>query len=352
MKYAKIIGLVVVLLAATAWAVVTLSQNKAAIDKEAQIVEIKDVPVNTAAVKTTELNENLSMVGTVIPNAEVTVASEVMGRVKAIFFNSGDTKSTGSALVQVDDDMRQNTLQIAQINLEKAKTDLDRYQALLQDKAVTEVQAEAYTHAYKLAEAQLTNAKLQLQDARIYMPIGGTIIAKRVEIGSMLNPGTPIADVVDVSRLKVKVGVAEADVFKLKTGERVSVTTAVYPGQVYNGTVRMISPKGDESHNYPVEIELSNNSSKPLKAGMFCKVEFGSIKGRTMLTIDRNALIGSTKNPQVFVVEAGKALLKSVTVGEETDGQIEVLQGLTQGENVVISGQINLKNGSNVKVVN
>lgn len=352
MKYVKIAGLVLVLVLAAVWAGFTLTQNKQVIDNEAKIVPTTDIPVNVASVKTTELNENLSLVGTVVPYAEVTVASEIMGKVKAVYFNNGDTKSTGAALVQIDDDMRQNGLQIAQINYDKAKADYERYTALLQDKAITEVQAEAYTHAYKLAEAQLSNAKLQVQDTKIYMPINGTITSKKVEIGSMLSPGTPIADVVDVSRLKVKVSIAEADVFKLRVGESVKVTTSVYPGQVYSGQIRMISPKGDESHSYPIEIELNNSSSKPLRAGMFCKAEFGSVKGRTMLSIDRNALIGSAKNPQVFVVEGGKALLKSVTVGEEANGQIEILQGLTQGESVVISGQINLKNGSSVRVNN
>jgi RND family efflux transporter MFP subunit len=161
-----------------------------------------------------------------------------------------------------------------------------------------------------------------------------------------------VANVVDIAKLKVKVNVAEKDVFKLKVGEEVEVTTDVYPNVKFKGVIASISAKGDEAHTYPVEITLNNSKEYPLKAGMFGRVHFTSLGERQTLAIPREALLGSVRSARVFVAENGVARLRPITVGQEVGKMLEVLEGLQEGELVIVSGQNNLRDGYAINVIN
>ncbi|MEN9828182.1 MAG: hypothetical protein RJA11_798, partial [Bacteroidota bacterium] len=155
-----------------------------------------------------------------------------------------------------------------------------------------------------------------------------------------------------ISTLKVKVNVSEKDAFALKNGDKVIIRTDVYTGIEFPGTVSAIAPKADEAHTYPVEIRMSNSKQYPLKAGMFGRVSFTSIKKADALIIPRSALIGSIKNPKVFVVTDGKAELRDVQAGADAGTKLEIISGLQAGETIVTNGQNNLRPGSKVTIIN
>lgn len=344
---------IIVFLGVTAigWIGYTLANNKATIDEKAKIVPASAVPVVVVSVKTATFNEALSVIGTIAANSEVRVVSETQGRAKRVNFALGDSKSAGNVLVQVDDELKQANYETSKANYEKTKVDLARYEALLKENAATDIQVENARYAFKVSESQYITARRQLTDTRITTPVGGTITTKEVEVGSMVQPGMVIANIVDVSRLKVKVNMAERDVFKLKENQKVTITTDVYPLEKFTGTISVINVKGDEGHTYPVEIALQNNAKNPLKAGMFARVHFDGISSRPMLSIPRETLIGSAKEPQVYVVNSNnKAELRNIVLGAESESSLEVLQGLKEGEQVVISGHINLRDGAAVQV--
>jgi RND family efflux transporter MFP subunit len=332
------------------WMGYTLANNKASIDEKAKILPAPAVPVVVVKAQTSTFAEQLSVIGTIAANSEVKVVSETQGRAKKVNFLLGDQKSAGAVLVQVDDELRRANYESVKANYEKAKIDLERYEALFKEKAATDVQVESFRFAFKVAESQYIVARRQLNDTRISTPVAGTVTSKDVEVGSMIQPGTVIANIVDVSRLKVKVNVAERDVFKLKENQKVTITTDVYPGEKFTGTISVINVKGDEAHTYPVEIALQNNRKSPLKAGMFARVNFDGISTRPMLSIPREALIGSAKEPQVYVINGNKAVLRNIVVGTETEKALEVIEGLKEGEQVVLSGHINLRDGVAVQI--
>jgi hypothetical protein len=110
----------------------------------------------------------------------------------------------------------------------------------------------------------------------------------------------------------------------------------------------MIGVEGDAAHNYPIEITVQNHSTNPLKAGMYGSIaESNQLKGQT-LAVPRQAIMGSTKEPQVYVIENGKSILKNVTIGVTTNEYYEITKGLKSGDIVIINGQINLQNGTPV----
>lgn len=341
----------IIIIAVICLIVFILLGNKAKIEEKiAKNVSLMPT-VSVVQVGRQEISENLSVIGTVTANLDVMVISETVGKVTAVKADVGDHVEAGSVLVVVDDELKLAGFKAAEVNYEKAKKDLERYEALNKSKAVTDNEIEAARLGCKGAEAQYLVARRQYNDTRISSPIAGIVTSRLVDRGSMVQPGMPIANVVDISKLKVAVNVAEKDVFKLKPGDPVTVTTDIYPGVTFTGQIRNISSKGDESHMYRVEIGMENSAQNPLKAGMFARLVFpGGVKKNT-LAIPRESLLGSRRNPQVFVVQNGSAKLRDITPGDEIGPYLEVVGGLSEGETVVVNGQNNLVDGVAVNTV-
>lgn len=342
----------ILLIAFILGAVITvLLHNKATSASTARNDKMTTFPVSAATAGKEKMEESLSMVGTIVGNNDVAIVSETQGRVVSVYAKIGDYVPAGSPIVQVDDEVKQSNFKAAEATYEKAKKDLLRNEELFKDGTITELQMEASRLAYVGAENQYIVAKRQLNDTRIKTPIDGMVTARTVDMGVMIQPGMTIANVVDISKLKVKLNVAENDAFKLKAGDKVEITTEVYPGLTFAGKIESVSSKGDEAHTYPVEMSLANSRENPLKAGMFCRVNFVSVQSIETIVIPREALIGSIKEPKVYVIEDGIAKQRSVVVGKEAGTKLQILQGLKDGEKIVVAGHNNLKDDVPVTIM-
>jgi RND family efflux transporter MFP subunit len=184
----------------------------------------------------------------------------------------------------------------------------------------------------------------------ITAPISGLITMRPVNVGDIVAPGTVVANIVDISQLKIRVNVAEQDAFKLKAGDPAVITTDVYPAVKFNGRIKSISAKGDESHTFTVETMIGFQKEHPLKAGMFGRVSFNQESKAEVLTVPREAIIGSIKNPQVYVVENGIAKMHNIIIEEGSSSNPVVLQGLNPGDQVVVNGQDNLEDNAQVTI--
>ncbi len=352
MKQWKVIVSVIVILVIIV-AVLFMNKRKMAATTAGGIKDVYYVSVDKVAKK--DLSETLSLVGNITANNDVNIISETAGKITAVFTKVGDYKQAGSVLFQVDDELKKAAFMSAEANYEKAKKDYERFKTLYQQKSVSDSQLDQAKLGAAMAEAQYTVAKRQLEDTQIKTPISGYVSARYVDIGSMVQgapQATLVANIVDISRLKVKLNLAERDAFLIKVGDQVKVTVDVYPGVTFEGRIESISSKGDEAHTYPVEISINNERAHPLKASMFARVEFTSLKNRETIVIPRESLVGSVKEPQVFVVENGIAKLRSLTVGNQSGIYIQVLQGLMEGETIVVNGQNNLVDNLKVEILN
>lgn len=348
----KRIKLIIVLVIVVGAVIAILMNNKSKLEARSKTDRLESYPVTLAPVEIKQIGNTLEMVGTISGNNDVAVVSEASGKVINVYAKVGDYKSAGSVLFQLDDELKLAAYKTAEVNYDKAKKDFERFDALYKGKSVTDAQYEGSKLAYQSAEANYIVAKREYEDAKVKTPISGVVTSRIMDIGSYVNKGTMVANVVDISRLKVKLNVAEKDVFKLKTGDKVDITTDVYPGAVFSGNISTISSKGDEAHTYPIEITFQNTRENPLKAGMFGKVSFASIKPEESIVIPREALVGSIKNPKVFTVENGIAKLKDIVIGTISEDYLEVHSGLSTGEMVVVNGQNNLRDNDKVLVRN
>ncbi|HRP88753.1 MAG TPA: efflux RND transporter periplasmic adaptor subunit [Edaphocola sp.] len=352
MKRKSIVPIIVVLAVAglIGW---RLSANKQKIDekKKPKAEKIVDLPVTVATIKKEMVNEDLIKIGTLIPNRQADITAVTPGKLIAINFNLGSYVSQGATVAQVDN--RQQKISLEQATIAKNKYDKDfvRFKNLLEGEAATESNFQDVKLQRDNAGYQIELLKKQIADASIKAPISGQIVSKMKEPGEYINPGAPIGTIVDISILKANVMVNEIDAYGLKLGDKVTLSTSIYPGVALSGTISFISNQGDATHNYPVEITLHNSKSYPLKAGTTVNVSFNKRSGGMMMTVPRAAFVDGIKNPKVYVVENGLAKLRTIVVGQEIGNSVQVIEGLNDGDQVITNGLINLRDGSKVKIV-
>jgi RND family efflux transporter MFP subunit len=346
----KIIVIIAAIVVA-AGIIFALLNNKAKIQtKINQHVEIKPT-VSVATVKLQQVSQSLAMTGTILANNDVMIISETVGKVTAVKVDVGARVQAGDVLVQVDDELKLAAFRTAEVNYEKAKKDLQRYEALFKSGSITDTEIEGARLAQKAAEAQYVAARRQYTDTRITSPISGLVTSRLVDIGHMVQPGMQVANVVDINTLKINLNVAEKDVFQLQTGMAVEIRSDIYPETVFTGRIHTISAKSEEAHTYRVQVTLANSGAQPLKAGMFARVTFPLPSAASTLMIPRDALIGSRKDPQVYVIKNNVASLRTIVLGGENGLFVAVLGHLQAGEQVVVSGQSNINDGQTVNVV-
>tara|TARA_R110002124_G_scaffold61052_1_gene167338 strand:- start:118 stop:1185 length:1068 start_codon:yes stop_codon:yes gene_type:complete len=354
MKKNLTIGLVII--AALALIAFILMKNKEANEEKIAIVAEKNasVSVKVASVKTEEVTLDFVANGNFEPKQELSFSAEKSGKIITVLAKEGDRVSVGQTLAIMRGDAININAQAAEAGYLNAKSDYNRFENAFKTGGVTKQQLDQAKVALTNADANYRQAKLNVGDTRIKAPISGIINKRFIEPGSMLTamPATQLFEIVNVNTLKLTVNVNESQVATLKTGTAVTVTSSVYPNQEFKGKITFIAAKSDSSLNFPVEIEISNNVNNDLKAGMYGTAVFKSAQQKqTMTVIPRNAFVGSVSSNQVFVVENGKAVLKTVTAGRILGDKVEILSGLSDGENVITTGQINLQNGNTVEII-
>jgi membrane fusion protein (multidrug efflux system) len=350
MKRKYIIGAIVIVLVGLI--VFKLIANKKTLDAKQQpsrdtVVRIP-VKVATAQEKVQEIS--LVKTGSLTPFKEAKALSSSGGTIQQLRFNLGDHVSQGQVLAVIDTRIQQLDLQKAESNAEKLKRDLQTYTELLAGQAATQEKVNEVKQNYLDAANQVSQVRKQIADASIKAPTSGTISAKPVEQGVYANAGTEIATIVNLSQAKVQLNLTETEVYQVKQGQAVKITTDVYPGQVFNGKISFISPQADETHNYQVEIMAENKEGSLLRSGTFVYADFSRKTTQSLLLIPREALTESVKDASVYVVENGIVHLKPIKTGIEAGAMIQVTSGLKAGEVVVTSGQINLKDGTQVSI--
>ncbi len=306
------------------------------------------VPVSVVTARRQKLTTNIAIAGTINPNNDVNVVSQTQGAVRRIHLAVGAIVRAGTVLVEVEDEIPRSNLATAEISYLKAKRDFERSETLFQENSISAAQLDAARLGLKAAENQQELARQQLQHTKITTPITGTVNARFVDVGTMVQPGVPVANIVDITTLKVHANVSEREAFELKPDDPVEILTDVYPGHRFKARVDNIASKSDEAHTYPVEIRMSNDAKRPLKAGMFCRISFTSIGATEAIAVPRVALVGSVKNASVYVVRNGLATLRTIVVGKQTNEFFEVLHGLDEIDTVVTSGQNNLVDSTRV----
>jgi membrane fusion protein (multidrug efflux system) len=351
----KNIIITVVILGALGLIAFTLNTNKIENKAKTAIVAEKNasISVKTQEVKTQEVSLDFVANGSFQPTQELTFSAEKSGKVISVLAKEGDYVNVGQTLVIVRSDVINVNAQTAKAMFDNAKSDYDRYENAYKTGGVTKQQLDQAKLVLTNAGNSLKQANINVGDTKLKAPIKGFINKKYIEPGSILTgmPATPLFDIVNVSKLKLKVTVNESQVASLQLGSGVNVTSSVFPDKTFAGKITFIAAKADQTLNFPVEIEIANNANNSVKAGMYGTANFASKQKQQLKVIPRNAFVGSVSSNEVFVVENGIAKLKKITSGRILGDLVEIVDGLSDGDTVIVTGQINLQDGNAVEII-
>lgn len=333
---------------------VLANNKKKNAEKTAVVAEIasSDVAVRVSPVQKQSIALDFSANGNFAPAQQMNFAAENSGRVTRVLVDEGSYVRKGQTLAIIKTDVLNIDLETAQAQYQNALRDKQRYENAFQTGGVTQQQLDQAKLALENAKARVAQARVRINDANIKSSINGIVNKRYIEPGAVVNPGTQLFELVDVSRLKLAITVNETQVASLKVGDKVDVKASVFPDLNFGGTVTFIAPKADASLNFPVEIEIASNPGNKLKAGMYGTAIFSFGNTAPVITIPRSAFVGSVSTNQVFVVENGNiARLRNVIAGRVLGDKVEILQGLNEGETIITSGQINLADGSKISPI-
>ncbi|WP_333663201.1 efflux RND transporter periplasmic adaptor subunit [Chishuiella changwenlii] len=355
MKSVKTLIYILIALGLIAGAVYIIKNNKAKQEEEVAIVNQanNEVVVNTTKAKYASLNSDYSSNGTFAPSQELTFPSEISGRIVRVLVDEGDYVRVGQTVATIKKDAIEVDMTQAQNNLQNAVIDNQRYENAYKTGGVTKQQLDNSRLQLKNAKAAVNAQGIRVSDTNVRATISGVINKRYIEPGSVVAPGTQMFDIVNVSKLKLQVTVTESEIVGLKVGQTVKVLASVFADKEFVGRISFIAPKADASLNFPVEIEVSNNQD--LKAGMYGTAVFSTKDdvnaGKNMLIIPAGAFVNGISSGQVFVVNNNVVKLTKVVIGKTVGTNVEIISGISDGTEVVTSGQINLKDGAKVKIV-
>jgi len=338
-------------LAITACAKEGVAGDKTTQEKEAKALADSAIPVEVAKPVRGEMLAMYSGTATLEAEADAEIIAKVGGEVRRLLVEEGDQVKSGQLLAVLDD--RQLRLQAAQTRaaLAKAERDFNRQVELHQKGLVSAGAFEGLKYDLDNQRAADDLASLSLSYSEIRAPFAGVVSGRHVKLGQEIAVGTSMFRVTDPTPLKAAVYVPERELARLKTGQAASISVDALAGRAFPAIVKLVSPTVDAATaTFKVTLEV-NDPKGDLKPGMFSRVGIVFERRTETLTIPRIALLDTDGTSNVFVVTAGKAEQRAIKTGLSNAGKLEVTDGLTGAEQVVIVGQNGLKDGNPVRVV-
>ncbi|MCX8083248.1 MAG: efflux RND transporter periplasmic adaptor subunit [bacterium] len=332
-------------------------------------VEEPAIQVIVGKVEKRDIREVVSTAGSIKAFSEVTVFSKTTGVVEKIFVKEGMYVKKGDTIAQVDYikselNVRQLESQVkaAEANLEGLKRDYERMQKLYSEGVISQKKWDDIQTAYEIAKhnleglkVQLSLAKVHLEDTKVIAPISGTIMKKFIDEGEIITDASmmknaPLVSIADISKVKAVVPVAEVDLGKIMKGKDAEVFVDAYPEKKFYGKVYNISPFVDPlTRTSEIEI-LVDNPGQLLKPGMFARAGIIIRMNKGTSTIPHKAVFSEGEQSYVFVVDGSVARKRYVKTGMIEEDYIEIKEGLSGDEMVVVEGGIGLEDGSKVEV--
>lgn len=322
--------------------------------------------VKVALIKKQEIHRSVTLVGTVEPWKRSVVASEIAGRVVDYPVEEGDAVKQDQILarlntetLQIQLDSAKASRQEAYVRYRQAQKDLQRVTILEQKELVTKkeyddavAEVDASRQRLRQLEAEIRGVQDQLDKSTIRAPFAGWVTMEQTEVGQWLGAGSPVVEMVDLSRIQVEVPLPERYVGDLGINDKVTAVFDGLPGFETEGHVVSIVVQADRSaRTFPVKVEIPNPELK-IKSGMVARLTLHIGRPYPGLVVPKDALVLRGSKQYIFVVQDGKSIQIPVTPNVYTDGLVEIKGDVHEGMQVVVEGNERLLPDRPVRVLN
>ncbi|MBW2621820.1 MAG: efflux RND transporter periplasmic adaptor subunit [Deltaproteobacteria bacterium] len=354
-----------VLVAMTALAGPGMALAKGKKPKSVTVPIEKPVPVQILKIKDRILPQKVEAIGRITPNRKLTITSQVPGIIANYTASQGDLVKRGQLLIRIDPIDYELAHEEAQANLTAVRAQVysatkafERSKNLLPRKVISRDNYEKAEAGYKAAMAQEARALVgikiaeeRLRKTKVYTPFSGVISMRYVETGQMIGAGVPLMNLVDLNQVRVKINLTEQDYIRIKRGDRAVVRVDAYPSLIFKGRIDRIAVTSDPRTNtFAVEV-LLDNPDLVLKSGFSARVSLATRPLVNVILIPQSAILFRENGADVYVIDGNrKAVKKSVILGITIGDDIQVIDGLSPDDRLVVKGQNYLKIGARVSV--
>jgi HlyD family secretion protein len=335
--------------------------------------------VEVATAARGSIEQQLVVVGNLIGDATVAVVPRAAGRLQEIDVRLGDRVTRGKRIAKIEDfelqeqvkqqqaalevsratiRQREADLKLAETNAERSRNLYARQLLPKQTLDDTEARYQAAVAQLDLARAQNTQSTARLDELKINLantvivsPVNGFVARRAADPGAFVSQNAPVADVVDISRVRLVANIVEKDLKQLQIGDQTRVEVDAFPGETFVGRIARVAPVLDPAtRTAPIEIEIPNPGFR-LKPGMYARVSITSDERKDALVVPSNAVVDLGGRRGVFIAAQNDTVaFTPVTVGIEQSDRIEILEGLTEGDRVVTTGAAALRDGDRVVI--
>jgi membrane fusion protein (multidrug efflux system) len=308
------------------------------------------VSVNIMVVKDTAVRNQIDITGTIDANERVNLVSQTAGNITGIYFIEGTRVSKGQLLVKVYNQDLQSSLQQIQAQMILAHDIYNRNKILLEKEAVSKEEYGTSLSSLNAMKAQADVIKAQISRTEIRAPFSGTIGLRNVSPGGYLSPSTTIATLVNIDPAKVTFSVPERYLSIIGKGSKVTFTVES-SRENFNATVYAIEPALDANSRTITVRAKAPNPKGLLSAGAFAKINLTLDQIPKTIMVPTECVIPDLKSSKVYVYKNGIAVAKNVKTDLRTDTKIQIIDGLKAGDSIVVSGLIQIRPKSPLKVL-
>lgn len=295
------------------------------------------VAVTTVPAVVQPLGIDVEAVGTARANESVVITSKTSNVVTAIHFEEGQFVRKGQLLVELDSAEVRAELAEAEAALAESESNYKRSRELLHTQALSQAQFDQLEATLKANRARVAAAKARLSDTVIRAPFSGRTGLRQVSVGSFVAPGTVITTLDDTSVIKLDFTVPQTYLYALRQGLPIEARTSGLPGRVFEGRVTTLDSRIDPvTRAITVRAELPNEDGL-LRPGMFMSVRLQADVTSALL-VPEAAIVPEQGRLFVFVVRDGVATRREVRIGRRRPGEVEITEGLSENEKVIVEG--------------
>jgi membrane fusion protein, multidrug efflux system len=309
------------------------------------------VPVEAAEVVAAPLSEQVTAVGTILSDEAVTISSEIPGRLKEIHFQEGQPVEKGAPLFTLDASVYQAQLADAEAKLKLAEQTNKRTSQLFSNKYATAQSADEAASNLAVSTASVELARVQLEKTRIVAPFSGIVGLRHVSVGEYITAGLALVNLEAIDPVKADFRVPEKFLPAIKVGQTIRIKVDAFPGDKFEGKVYAIDPRIDVAGRSLLIRAVVPNTDQRLRPGLFARVTVLLKLKEDALSIPEQAIVPQGDSQFVFKIVDGKAKLTKVVIGTRREGRVEIVEGLSAGDRVVTAGQLKIRDGSAVSIV-
>lgn len=297
------------------------------------------------------VKDGIRVTGSLLANEVVNIASELAGKVEQINFTEGEFVSRGKILVKLNDEDLQAQLARAEYQMKLTQEKLQRQKILLEKEAVSREDYDQVQTEFNVLKQDIAQIKIKIDRTEIKAPFNGIIGFRDISLGAYLQPGSKIATLVDIARLKLEFSISEKYATNSLIGKEAEFTVEGV-SRPFKASIYAVDPSLDVKTRTILLRALFNNADHLLKPGMSAKVLFSSSKNTESILIPNEAIVQNAKGRTVWVKREGKAVSVPVEIGTRSEDRIEIRQGLNPGDSIIITGLMQLRENLPVLATN